>query len=336
MKTLPTPVRDALARSWGLSPPSLSFLGGGQDWSDGTLFSTPGPGATVLKVLDFPVEDRESLERAEDRVKLVKFLGDQGCPIVTPLADLEGRLHRTRVTGDRLYLAYAYARVPGRSFRRDDPGVTSGQLFEAFGQLLGRLHTASQARGIAARPDGSDAESRVLRGWRQEMTFFRSWCQEPAVADAWDHLRDALSSLPTSPDVYGFVHNDLHLANVLYDPEAPGPLDLTVIDFDVANNHWYMADAAIALYSLACLGAGGLETAAGPPAGWIDRAWPAFWEGYRRHRVPSADELRWVDLFVHYRRCLLFMPLQTQTADDPAWRSRWVSRIVDEDARLFG
>lgn len=336
VKTLPPPIRDSFARDWGLDPEALTFLGGGQDWSDGTLFSTPEPGATVLKVLDFPVEDREALERAEERVRLVRFLGDQGCPIVTPLTDREGRLHRARVTGDRLYLAYAYPRVPGRSFRRDDPAVESGALFEAFGEVLGRLHRASQARGVGAHSDGSDAESRVLRGWRQEMSFFRSWCQEPAVADAWDHLREALSSLSTSPAVYGFVHNDLHLANLIYDPEAAGPLGLTVIDFDVANDHWYMADAAIALYSLACLGAGGLETASGPPPGWNDRAWPAFWRGYQRHRIPSDEEKTWVELFVHYRRCLLFMPLQNETAKDPAWRSRWVSRIVDEDARLFG
>lgn len=336
MKDLPAAVRDHFAGDWNLDPATLTFLGGGKDWSDGTVFSAPtAEGDVVLKILDFPSEDREALARAEDRIRLVRFLGDQGCPIVVPLTDKEGTLHRTKAASGRLFLAYAYRMVPGRSVNRDDPAVVSGALFEAFGEVLGRLHAASIARGVTARPDGSDAESRVLRGWRDEMDFFRSWCREPAVADAWDHLRQALSALPTAREEYGFVHNDLHLANLLYDPGAEGPLRLTVIDFDVANNHWYMADCAIALYSLACLGAGSLETASGPPPGWTDRAWPAFWTGYRRHRVPSDAELSRLDLFLHYRRCLLFMPLQSETDQDLAWKSRWVSRIVDEDRRLF-
>ena len=327
MKHIPEPIRDSLASAWELAPSSLKFLGGGQDWSDGTLFSAPRGGAElVIKILDFPPEDSEAPSRAEDRIRLVKALGDQGCPIVTPLAAEDGRLYLTHSTSDRLFLAYAYEKVPGRSFRRDDEAIQTGALFEAFGELMGKLHQASAH---------IDQKGPALHGWQAEMDFFRSWCDEPVVALAWDHLREALSVLPETPGEYGFVHNDLHLANLLFDPQAPGPLKMTVIDFDVANNHWFMADCAIALYSLACLGAGGLETASGPPVGWNERAWSSFWTGYRRKRVPSPAEMSRLNLFLHYRRCLLFMPLQTETAHDPAWRSRWIARIVEEDRRLF-
>jgi amicoumacin kinase len=178
-------------------------------------------------------------------------------------------------------------------------------------------------------------------GWREEWASMRRWCRDGEVGAAWERLRDALARLPVEKRGYGFVHNDAHVWNLLLDPESAAARpkeepELTLIDFDCAGYHWYQCDCAVALYSFLTLAAGGLETEAGPPEGVRENTFREFWAGYRRHRDPGADWMERLDLFLHYRRCLLFMPFQEQTAAHPAWRKRWKDRILAEDARLFG
>jgi len=341
VKTLPTTIRDDLARSWNLDPSQLRFLGGGEDWSDGTLFSAPAPSSVpgeevVLKILDFPLADRDALGRAEDRIRFVRFFGDQGCRMVTPRPDLTGALFQTREQ-DKLYLAYAYTKVAGRPATKTDHVVRSGAFFSALGSELGRLHAAWESRGPVVLPDGTGTESTALKGWRDEMAFFRTWCQVDAVRTAWDHLQSALERLPIEPRGYGFVHNDAHVANFLWNPEQhQGEPSLAVIDFDVANYHWYLNDCAVALYSFGILGSGGIETEKGPDLSFVEQATRRFWEGYQRHKDPRDLGLDGLELFLQYRRCLLFMPFQEQTAQHPAWRRRWIDRILAADQRLFG
>jgi hypothetical protein len=43
-----------------------------------------------------------------------------------------------------------------------------------------------------------------------------------------------------------------------------------------------------------------------------------------------------LELFLHYRRCLLFMPFQEESAKHPAWRANWLAAIEEGDKRLFG
>lgn len=337
MKTLPPSVRDELARGWGLDPLRLAFLGGGQDWSDGTLYTAAAPGSgdeLVLKILDFPEEDQEALERAEDRIRFVRFFGDRGCRIITPLPSLNGSMFEVRREEGRRFLAYAYQKVPGLPLGRHAPSMKSGAYYRAIGAELGRLHAAWESRGSVIRPDGTGTESAALKGWRDEMAFFRVWCQDDEVKTVWDRLRQALEGLDVAPAGYGFIHNDAHAGNFLDSDPSSEPA-LTVIDFDVANYHWYLNDCATALYSFSILATGGIETEIRPAVGLMNRASALFWEGYGLHKDPDTLELERLDLFLQYRRCLLFMPFQEQTARDPVWRRRWIDRILEADRRLF-
>lgn len=336
MKTLPIPVRDDLARCWNLDATRLRFLGGGQDWSDGTLFTAPVvDGEVILKILDFPTEDREALDRAMDRIRFIRLFGDLGCRIVTPLADRSGGLFQTREEGGRFFLAYAYQKIAGRPVAVTDRFVRSGEFYRAVGSELGRLHAAWEGRGLVIRPDGTGTESTALKGWRDEMAFFRNWCQDNEVRGAWDRVRDALEKLPVTTATYGFVHNDAHVWNFLIDPTAGAEPSLAIIDFDVANYHWFLSDCAVALYSFGILATGGIETERCPSAEAMERVTSLFWEGYDRNKSPRTLDLSHLDLFLQYRRCLLFMPFQDQTASNPVRRRRWIDRILEVDKVLF-
>lgn len=341
MKNIPPTIRDELAGRFAMAGPELDMIGGGQDWSDGTVWLHAGLGL-VLKVLDFPIVDIAATCRAEDRLALVAHLAGHGARIVRPLPSEAGRLFEETADAEKRYLAYCYRHVPGRPVRPSDPVVKNGAFCRALGAELGRLHRAWESHPAALRPDGTCDAGPALGGWREEMAFFRAWCREERVGRAWDRLRQALEGLPVDRRGYGFVHNDAHADNLIHDPasaaaHAGHEPEFTVIDFDVANFHWFMNDCAAALYSFRIASLGGIEPAGRQtPPGYETQYAAWFWEGYRRHREPGQDWLARVDLFLHYRRCLLFMPFQEQTAQHPAWRDNWITRIEEGDRALFG
>jgi hypothetical protein len=75
--TRPAPdVFAELAPRFGADPARLVFLGGGQEWSDGTLYSFPSGGIDrVIKFIAVPDADREGLERARDRETWTRLAG---------------------------------------------------------------------------------------------------------------------------------------------------------------------------------------------------------------------------------------------------------------------
>lgn len=349
MKVVPPAVIDDLSARFGAAKASLTFLGGGQDWSDGTLYRfTPGGavgspgGARVIKFLSFPESDREAVLRAEDRVRFVKYfakhLGREDLGVMEPLPSVHGSLFETVVEGGQLHLAYAYPFVPGRMAKATDVSVKSGALFAAIGRTLGAMHAAWEAFPETLTPAGGSDASAALKGWRDEWAFFRGWCRDDEVGLAWERLRGALESLPVHKASYGFTHNDAHVWNFVGQDEGEAGV---LIDFDVSNWHFFGVDSANALYSFLILGSGGIETGSSqvaglPRADYEEWAFGKFWDGYRRHRDPGKDAQENLPLFLQYRRCLLFMPFQEQTAKKPSWRARWKRAIAEADARLFG
>lgn len=341
MKRLPLAVRADLARRFGADPARLELLGGGQDFSDGTVFTFAGEaGRQVLKILGpFPPGDAAPAT-SEARLACVARLAEAGTALVRPLRSRQGAVFERAEGEGRLYLAYAYAFAPGRAARREDPAVRSGRYARALGAAVARLHAAWERSGEAPRRDGTAARLPALGGWREEWSFFRRWCRDDEVAAAWERLRGALEELPVDAAGYGFVHNDVHPGNVLLAPDAArdgeAEPELRLIDFDVANLHWFASDAAAAIHGIAALRSSGPARGAGPTAAELEAAGRPFWEGYRRCRAPGEAWVARVPLFLQYRRCLLFMPSQELTAAHPEWRARWKRSIAEADAALFG
>ncbi len=346
MKRVPETVKADLCARFRGDPSTLVFLGGGQDWSDGTLFTfAPSAGAggrnMVLKVLEFREDDTGGLALAEDRLGLVRVFGENGARIVLPEPSRGGSIFETVKDGGRVFMAYAYAKAPGRCVDRKDAIAHKGAFYRAMGDVLGRLHAVSEGRVETLRPDGTSDAGGAVRGWRGEWEFFRAWCRDDEVGAAWERLRDECLRLPIDKGGYGFVHNDAHVWNLLFDPgsaavRSGGEPEFTVIDFDCANYQWYMLDSAIALYSTLVFAGGGFEPESGPPDGFREKAFGAFWEGYRRNRDPGKEWTERLDFFIQYRRCMSFMPFQEETARHPAWRARWKKRILEENKRLLG
>jgi Ser/Thr protein kinase RdoA (MazF antagonist) len=328
MKSVPEPIRRELCARFSGDPSTLMFLGGGQDWSDGVLFTFAQAGAAapaaskVLKILAFKTEDARGLAATQDRVRLVAGFKNAGARIILPEPSTSGAIFETVEHNGSVYAAYTYALAPGRPLDKKDRLAHSSAYYRATGDLLGRLHAASESRKETLTPDGKSSEAGAVGCWRDEWESFRGWCKDEDVGRAWERLGDWLATLPVDKACYGFVHNDAHIWNLLFDPESPavhsgGEPELTVIDFDCANYHWFMTDAATTLYSTLMMASGETDARGGVNPTFRDKAFAAFWEGYRRHKDPGREWLDLLDHFLQYRRCLLFMPFQEETAKHP-------------------
>ncbi|MBN1696329.1 MAG: phosphotransferase [Spirochaetales bacterium] len=341
MKSLPDFVKNTLSPRFGADPPSIIFLGGGQDWSDGIVFRFEhSEGERVIKFVDFAQTDDKALFRMEEKILYIKRMSESGTSVIEPELSVNGNHFEICSFEGKNWLAYSYPYVPGRPVNAGDTVVRNGMFHRHIGTILGKLHTVASElpeEGFTA----NKKKQSLLSDWTEEWEFFRSWCRDDEVGSAWERLKHAVLRLDVERKVYGFIHNDAHAANFIFNPASAtgqerNKFDLTLIDFDVARFHFFTCEVAAALYSFVSLETGGLETIRTLDKDRKRFLYSSFMKGYEQFRSPLPEWLDHLRLFIQYRRCLLFMPFQEQTAKYPAWRKRWKKRIMENDKKLFG
>lgn len=169
-------------------------------------------------------------------------------------------------------------------------------FFRAWARTLGRIHRTTRDWSGGAH----------LRDPRAEHEFFLASCRDDAMAEAWRDLGDRLEALPTDPDGYGIVHNDLHAGNLLIDPDG----GLTVLDFDVAGWHWYACDLAIVLAHQLW----NLRDRPGDARAFADVVVDAYLAEYPLPPARLAD----LPLLVRYRLALFVLAMQGELDGRPA------------------
>ena len=184
--------------------------------------------------------------------------------------------------------AVAFERLPGRA-----PDARSASAwFERLGEVTARLHGHARAwtppAGFGRRR--WDVEAMVGPDAR-----WGPWRAAPGldadgvgiVERALQRIRRRLAMIGTGGDVFGLVHADLRLANLLVD----GPR-LRVIDFDDCGFAWYLYDFAGAVSFIEHE----------PVVAELRRAWCA---GYRKVATLSVEQEAELATFVVLRRVLL-------------------------------
>jgi Ser/Thr protein kinase RdoA (MazF antagonist) len=216
-----------------------------------------------------------------------------GGPVAATCASRDGALAVEIAVGRTRYVASAFARVEGRVLA---DAVTREQA-AAWGRGLARLHEHS------TRLDPPPS----LPRWS-------------AVAEG------SLRRLPTDRAVFGVVHGDPELDNVVWvDERTP-----IFVDLDDAAWSWFAADVCFALRDFAPL-AGAPDTASQPVA--------SFLAGYREIRSLGEEELTWLPLFGRAHALVTLGRLQRTLAepsdpDWPDWATALRRRVEEVDARL--
>lgn len=322
MIPVPQAVLESLAESYGTVASNLSQFAGGREESDGVIYAYPYQDKRrLLKIMAISAHDqRGGLFRLEERLRFMRFLGENGAPIAYPRLSPDSNLYELFLDDAHLWVAYGLAIVPGRNVgpKEWDPG-----FFGRWGQTIGLLHRLTQ-RYPTWEASLDPVTGQETLTWREEWDGFYDWCQDDDVKQKWAEIREQLETLPKSREVFGFIHNDPHIWNLLVDGER-----LTVLDFDVANHHWFINDIAIACQSVLYALSGGL----GEPLHNREKLHGFlryFVEGYEREHHLSAVWLSHLDLFIAYRRILMFTVMYGWIQTQPDVHQTWKQLILEQ------
>jgi len=323
MISVPPSVLASLAPRYGTHAEALAPFGGGRPENDGVVYAYPsGEGRLLLKVMAIPAEARRrGLLSLDERLRFAHYLGTHGAPIAYPRPSTLGNLYETLDAEGHAWVAYGMEIVPGITFR---PVAWDPTLFRNWGQAVGMMHRlAREYPSWRAAVDPETGEEYLT--WREEWQGFHDWCRDPEVRAAWIALKEELEQLPVARDSFGFTHNDPHLFNLLVDGVRGNAV--TILDFDVANHHWFINDIAIACQTLLFAQSGGLDrpaTRREKLLGFLS----LFMEGYVREHQLAPEWLDRLDLFIAYRRILLYIVMYDEVRRRPPYRNAWRGMIL--------
>jgi Ser/Thr protein kinase RdoA (MazF antagonist) len=160
--------------------------------------------------------------------------------------------------------------------------------------------------------------------WREEWQGFDDWCQDDDVRSKWAEIGEQLEALPMTREVYGFIHNDPHIWNLLVDGDR-----ITVLDFDVANHHWFVNDIAIACQSVLFAQTGGMDRPVHNRQKLLAYR-NIFLAGYAREHALPSEWLDRLDTFIAYRRILLFTVMYSWIRSEPDRLASWKEMILSQ------
>jgi Ser/Thr protein kinase RdoA (MazF antagonist) len=297
-------------------PAALRSLGG----IDGAVYDFEREGQSYI--LKFVPTARERVEVTRAKWRFVETLARNDVAVVQPVLSCNGHLVEVIEDEAKLYVVFSYEKAPGEHPKWDRGTAANDRLFEAWGQVMGRMHALTKRYD-----DGAE-----IGDWRQEHTSFARWCQDDAVRAKWLELGEYLDTLLQDVDSYGLIHNDLHPQNFVVTYKGDQP-QITVIDFEVCNHHWFACDIATALYPIAVRWVRSPDKSL-PHLEFAQRAYDHFMIGYRRENQIDDAWLARLPQFLSYRRMLLHIVFTDEWREGTPWQKKvlqeWRQGILDK------
>jgi Ser/Thr protein kinase RdoA (MazF antagonist) len=289
-------------------PSALHSLGG----MDGAVYDFERDAQAYI--LKFVPTERDRVQVTRAKWQFVDYLARNGVAVVRPVPSNNGELVRVVEDEAKLYVVFCYEKAPGDHAKWNRGTAANDLLFETWGQVMGRMHALTKGYEGGAE----------IGDWKGEHAFFANWCKDDAVRRRWLELGDYLETLPQDVDSYGLIHNDLHPHNFVVTYEGDRP-QITVIDFEVCNHHWFACDIATALYPIAVHWVR-LPDKSMPHLEFAQRAYDHFVIGYRRENQIDDAWLDRLPQFLSYRRMLL----HTVFTDEWKNRNKWQEKMLQE------
>jgi Ser/Thr protein kinase RdoA (MazF antagonist) len=285
-------------------PSALHSLGG----IDGAVYAYERDGAGFI--LKFVPTSQERIELARAKWDFADYLARNGVAVARPVCSRDGQLIEVIDGGETLYVVFASEKAPGQHADWRRGREANDQVFEAWGRVMGRMHalTKTYAGGVE------------FGGWQEEHASFANWCQDDGVRTKWMALGEYLETLPQTPDCFGLIHNDLHPHNFfVYD--VGGRPQITIIDFDVCNRHWFATDIATALYPLAVRWVRSPDRRVSHRA-FVQNAYDRFMMGYGQENALDVAWRKRLPVFLKYRQILLYVVFSDEWREPNKWQKQ--------------
>ena len=277
-------VKRELLGHWGLSLEDASFIGGFENFVFEVKY---GDGSAIFRVSHGSHRNADAIR---DELAFMQHV--RGFGVRTPDAILTagGALLASTGHSENDFHAVLFEKAPGRPPTAADFGP---KLCRAWGKATGAMH-----RSIASMP---------------AMPARPAWYEDDLVVKAFHYLPESMTehrrqftaltermhAWPTTPDIYGLIHSDLHNNNFFLHEGQ-----LTAFDFDDANYHWLANDIAIPLLYSATRLKGDLSNDE-----YAETFLRWFLEGYRTEYDLPASEFDRIPDLIRFRELILVVVL---------------------------
>ena len=231
-----------------------------------------------------------------------------------------GRLIESCHAGEHVFLAYSSPFLPGETLR---PEKWSDDVLESWGALIGQIHRLTQNYPVF---DGviNPATGEKTLNWHDEMNSFLNWCADEEVKAVWRSFQNRVAALPVTRQMCGMVQNDPHMENLLIHENK-----LRLIDLDVSSCHFFASDIAIAIQSVLFTRSGGMERPLSDKDALLHFVYHLL-KGYRQECDLPTDVLDAIELFIAYRRALLFTVMQDWLKTKPEQFKSWKRLTIEQ------
>ncbi|PER29908.1 phosphotransferase enzyme family protein [Bacillus cereus] len=172
-----------------------------------------------------------------EEVTFTNFLYQNGLGVPPVIPSLTGNSVE-KLTLDKEIFAVVYKAAPGIHLPRSE---WNANVFKKLGQQIGKLHR------ISNNFENTEPVKHINDWYENEEYNFLKYIpkEETIIREIASDVLSSIKNLPKTPTNYGLIHGDLWLENVLVDND----LNLTMIDFQDCEKHFYIFDLAVPIYS---------------------------------------------------------------------------------------
>lgn len=179
--------------------------------------------------------------RSKDQViaelEWVNDLHARGLHVSMNHLSLNGELVEELVLEDGSFLACLFDKAPGVSAYEMKDSFTNEHIRE-WGRVTAQFHEAASSYQVkkGSRPHWYEDDLIKIEDWIDS-------AKDAEIIQLNKKIVEEICNLPTTPDVYGIIHSDIHQGNFFIDEET-----LHVFDFDDTMFFHYIHDVSIPLY----------------------------------------------------------------------------------------
>jgi len=175
------------------------------------------------------------IETTNGMIEWLQFLQTNGAAVPKLVKSIQNNPVEYIQSGDRIYSVDVTYKILGENARAQVIENQDLSWARSFGQAVGKIHQ------LAAR--APESVLRVRPHWNQIGNDFNPPAQlsteEIGIRRRRTEILNQIRELPKTPDVYGLVHIDLHLGNILVHNASSA---ITLLDFDDVSFGWFMMD----------------------------------------------------------------------------------------------
>ncbi|MCT2535370.1 phosphotransferase [Aquibacillus koreensis] len=228
------------------------------------------------------ITNYKSFDEQVEEVNYTNFLFKEGFGVSPTISSLHGNVVEKITLDNKEILTVLYKAAPGVHLPKTE---WNAKILRKLGQQIGILHRLSKKYEEMY-------SVRFINDWydNEEYNFLKYIPKEESIIRGIaEEVLSTIKKIPHDHN-YGLLHGDLWLENTLVDENS----NLTMVDFQDCEKHFYIFDLAVPIYSAieySFVGGGNIVDHG-------QRITKAIIEGYQEENELSAEMLDKLPLFI--------------------------------------